>query len=243
MNLYLLHGFLGLPSDFERTMREIETPSEESHVLSVDYLKFRETSSQVALTDWGKQFNRWVESYEKGKSSGKRVLVGYSQGGRLALHAVQANPSFWQGLILISTNLGISNGEKPARLKSDQEWAQKFLNENFVKTVEKWNAQPVFQGSKAEPQRNETQYNRNLLVSCLENWSLAHQQDFKQEIPNWKMPTMYVAGDKDAKYIQIAREFQRLQPSANLSIVPESGHRVLFDQPEALAKLISDFIK
>lgn len=245
MNIYFLHGFLGLPSDFERTMHFLEVPGENSNILSVDYLKFRETSSQVSLSDWGGQFNRWIQSYEKGQTNKnpKRILVGYSQGGRLALQAVHASPQFWQGLILISANPGIPSGERPARLKRDQVWGERFLQENFDKTVEKWNAQPVFQGSMAEPQRQESNYNRNLLAGCLTQWSLGHQQDFKSVIKDWQIPMLYMAGEKDSKYVQIGQELKKAQPSVKLSVIPQAGHRVILDAPDALAHEISNFIK
>jgi 2-succinyl-6-hydroxy-2,4-cyclohexadiene-1-carboxylate synthase len=239
--IWALHGFLGLPSDFE----ELQSRCLELHPnlqwKNVDYLRLRELSPSQTLQEWGARFNQFVQ--QNSKPNETHVLLGYSQGGRLALHALKQQPSLWRACVLLSTNPGIGEGEKPQRLRNDQQWAERFLNENFAKTVEQWNAQSVFQGSRAEPVRVEKSYNRRQLADCLVQWSVAQQQNFMTYLSALNFPVLYLSGEKDRKYRQIGSSLAASNRQIEFSIIPDSGHRVLLDQPELVADRISEFLK
>ncbi len=240
MTIWALHGFLGQPSDFDSVKKICLNENPDLRWNSVDYMHLRELSpTAVALKDWGDHFNRWVET----QSALENVIVGYSQGGRLALHAIKQNPNLWKSAVLISTNPGISEGEKPLRLRNDQEWAQKFLNENFEKTVQKWNQQAVFQGSQKEPERLENQYNRRQLADCLVEWSVAKQENFESFLGNPTVPILYVSGKSDSKYEAIGKKLSAQNRKIQHGSVMQSGHRVIFDQPGDLAQRILEFIE
>ncbi len=241
MKIWALHGFLGLPSDFDSLKSACLKWNPDLSWHSVDYLRIRELSPGGTLSEWGAAFNQYVQS--QSLASEKPVLIGYSQGGRLAMQALMDKPSLWSAAILISSNTGIKASEKLQRQQNDREWAQRFLAENFQKTVEKWNAQSVFQGSREEPQRREADYNRRQLADCLTQWSVANQEDFSSHLSKIQIPILYVAGDQDAKYCQIGQSLSQKQTNLELQVVASSGHRVLFDQPEALAQSICQFLK
>lgn len=241
MTLWALHGFLGQVSDFSNLQKEMKSLNSYAEWKIPDYVRTRELSPANPVKNWGLNFNRWVASTESQKP--ERVLLGYSQGGRLALEAVKQDPAHWKALILLSANPGIPQAEKPARLKSDQEWANRFLNENFAKTVQKWNSQSVFRGSVAEPVRQESDYNRHQLADALVNWSVAQQDDFRDFLMKIQIPVLYLVGENDTKYCQIGSELKRRNPALKFYQVPQAGHRVLFDQPKALAIRIDEFLK
>lgn len=231
MTITALHGFLGRPRDFDGLGLSL---------MAVDYFRIRELSPVHDLKTWAVNFNQFVQTEER--TENKRILIGYSLGGRLALHAVQQNPKLWAGLILISVNPGIPLWEKAARLASDEKWAHKFETGNFENVLEKWNAQQVFQGGGAEPTRKESDHNRHLLAQCLTQWSVGRQDDFREFLKTTKMPVAYISGDRDLKYAGIGESLHRANPAVQIVSVANSGHRVLFDQPPALAAVIRDFI-
>ncbi|MGZ5278306.1 MAG: alpha/beta fold hydrolase [Pseudobdellovibrionaceae bacterium] len=239
MKLWALHGFLGQASDFVDLQQKCtgHDPSLDWH--SVDYMHSRELSPQSTLEEWGNHFCKLV-----GKSNSKEnVLLGYSQGGRLALQALKNNSSLWKAVILLSTNPGLTLTERPARLKNDEEWAEKFLNHNFQKSVEKWNSQAIFQGSVIEPERREENYNRRQLADCLTRWSLANQEDFRSFLRRTSVPTLYISGERDTKYSQIGHALAALRPTIIHKSILNAGHRVFLDQPDAVSFEIIKFLK
>lgn len=236
MMLWALHGFLGKPSDFDPLRDFCLRRNNNIQWQSLDYLHLRELSPQNSLGDWGGLLNRYV-SRHSGVSS-ENILLGYSQGGRLALHALKDNPKLWKAAVIISSNPGIHAWEKSSRLQSDEEWAERFLNKDFKKTVQKWNSLPVFAGSREEPVRLEQDYNRRQLADCLLNWSVAKQEDFRPYLETFLGNLFYVCGENDPKYCQTGKDLEQKNKKIHLVQVKNSGHRVLFDQPEALGEVI-----
>ncbi|MBT7213976.1 MAG: hypothetical protein HN869_02080, partial [Verrucomicrobia bacterium] len=50
------------------------------------------------------------------------VILGYSMGGRLALHALTAAPEKWRAAIIVSAHPGLVSGQQERR-EEDREWA------------------------------------------------------------------------------------------------------------------------
>lgn len=242
MKVWALHGFLGQMKDFSVLQQKCKSLSPNLDWRSVDYMHLRELSPQLTLEEWGAAFCKFVEM-AVGSGEHDNVLLGYSQGGRLALQALKHNSGLWKSVILLSTNPGLPVNERPARLKADEEWAEKFLHSNFQKTIEKWNAQSVFQGSLAEPERNEADYNRRQLADCLTRWSLAQQEDFRPFLKQSMVPALYISGDRDSKYTQFGQSLTAAHSKLVHRTIINAGHRVFLDQPDAVASEIVDFLR
>lgn len=174
------------------------------------------------MDTWAKEFNEQVSREGLGR---KNFLVGYSLGGRLALHALNQNSALWEGIMAISTHPGLELNHKE-RLKADEAWACRFENDPWYPLLADWMSQEVFKGSKS-PLRVESDFNRATLASLLRNYSLGKQKILSHDKVHW------VVGERDAGY-------RALLPEA--TVVPNAGHRVLFDNPEALKQLICKWI-
>ncbi len=239
MKIWALHGFLGRTSDFSQLQHKCSELDAAIDWRSVDYMHLRELSPQSTLEEWGEHFCQFVQ---KASPDGDNVLLGYSQGGRLALQALKVNTSMWKSVILMSTNPGLPVTERSARLKNDEEWAEKFLHQNFEKTLEKWNAQSVFEGSMKEPERREEDYNRRQLADCLTRWSVGQQEDFRVFLKQLSLPTLFMTGERDSKYVQIGNILASGNPQLTHSIISNAGHRVYLDQPDAVALEIKNHL-
>ena len=76
------------------------------------------------------------------------VLVGYSMGGRLALHALLEDSEAWSGAMIVSAHPGLQDeGERILRMAADAEWAGKALTAPWVEFLEQWESQSVLQGT------------------------------------------------------------------------------------------------
>jgi len=164
--------------------------------------------------------------------------MGYSLGGRLALQAVYDKPGLWDEVVLLSAHPGLkAEQEKIARKNSDQVWADKFLNLPWQEVVKLWNDQPVFIHSQ-KPAREATEVNRESLADSLVNWSLADHDFSPDQLIPLKAKLHWLAGENDAKYLSLFQDLKTAGIIDDLTIVKSAGHRVHFDNPNAVARLL-----
>jgi len=56
-------------------------------------------------------------------------------------------------------------------------------------------------------------------------------------------PTLIIWGEKDQQVpLKLAHRLNRDIPGSRLEVIPDAGHLVLFDAPQAVAKAIVDFV-
>lgn len=224
----LLHGFLGLPEDWQQVMAFLKT---DLPPVCLDLNRLQ--SSTLSPPEAGKLIAEQILSEIPEE---EMLLVGYSMGGRLLLEALPHLHERRTTAILVSTNLmPLQDDERDLRRTADKIWAKKFLQDAFLQVMTEWNSQEVFQGSVGEPDRKPSDYDRQVLANQMTNWSLANQYDLlqKAQIAN----ALYIAGEKDLRYQKFIAQWG---PGSGLEIknAPQAGHRVLFDNPKYLAEII-----
>jgi 2-succinyl-6-hydroxy-2,4-cyclohexadiene-1-carboxylate synthase len=231
--IYALHGFLGLSSDWDTIGQEVGIPFEALDVFSISH-------PRNGLSNWGRSLNRYVaiEPVEK------RILLGYSQGGRLAMHALVHSPALWTGAIIVSANTGLtSEKERIPRLQIDVDWAQRFLNDPWAKLIHDWNGQTAFQGQAPSFPRKEEDYVRSDLAHAIEDWSVAKQNDLREPLSKLPFPILWIAGEKDLKYVKLAKQMAEDHPQYSFWIAPKSGHRVPWECSQLFLKEIQSWIQ
>ena len=159
------------------------------------------------------------------------ILLGYSMGGRLALRALIGGARYRKAVI-VSAGLGIEGEEVRAeRRQSDELWAQRFESDPWPSLMEQWNAQPVFVGTGLLP-RQESDFRRPELARQLREFSPGVLEPIASRLGEIKTPVLWIAGERDAKYVGEANRAVALLPNAELWICPGAGHRAPWDQPE-----------
>ena len=228
---YALHGFLGLPSDwdfFEQKQEGIDL---------YDTTIFR---PQKGLSAWGKTFNSLVEN----NVAKPKALIGYSLGGRLALHALIDQPNLWDAAVIVSAHPGMPSGtEKRERRKKDLVWAKRFLSDPWEPLMNDWNSQTVFSRDTFRFPRKEEDYSRKTLASVLEGWSLANQEDLRGKIQALSVPILWIAGEFDKKFASIACSIKFSHPKSKVWIASEAGHSVPWQKQEFFEKQVETFLE
>ena len=80
-----------------------------------------------------------------GDTGGWATYVGYSMGGRLALHLAVARPDLVERLVLVSSTAGIDNGvERAIRQVEDENRATEIERSGVAAFLDKWLASPLF---------------------------------------------------------------------------------------------------
>lgn len=160
------------------------------------------------------------------------TILGYSLGGRLALRALLAGARY-ERAVFISTGLGIEGeSARAVRRASDEAWAQRFELEEWGSVINAWNAQPVLAGPALPRSRDD--YDSR----ALREWSSGALPQVASRLHELTIPTLWIAGARDVKYVAEASRAASLARDARAAIVEESGHRVPWEQPEEFIALL-----
>jgi 2-succinyl-6-hydroxy-2,4-cyclohexadiene-1-carboxylate synthase len=182
---------------------------------------------------------------------GHCFLLGYSMGGRMALHMALNAPHRIQGLILESATAGIRNEEeRQARLRADEKWATLLEKEGITAFVNHWEQLPLFTSQKVNlsPEGWQGQRERRLgnstkgLAASLRGAGTAAQDNLWGRLHTLAMPTLLIAGELDQKFSGLAREMQPLIPRSELTIVPGVGHATHLEAPDTFVTLVKEFV-
>ena len=111
--IWALHGAFGDARDWDGLASELD-----SEVRPIDLWS---PEHDLSLAEWGRVFNRTVSDADS-----EPILLGYSMGARLGLHALIQEESPWKAAILVSPRPGIEPEKRRARRKSDDTWLQRF---------------------------------------------------------------------------------------------------------------------
>jgi 2-succinyl-6-hydroxy-2,4-cyclohexadiene-1-carboxylate synthase len=197
-------------------------------------------------------FSTWTFDGRLGEIEGSTavgdVLVGYSMGGRLALHAALRAPGRYGGLVMVGVSAGIEDaGERGARARTDQELAAWIESHSIEEVVARWEDNLVFESqppalvAAQRPGRlAHSPVDLALLLRSAGQGALAPVWDRLREL---RMPVLALAGEKDSKYREAA---QRMRASAEASVeaglIPGAGHAAHLEQPSLVAARLIDWL-
>ncbi len=197
----------------------------------------------MPLADFGAAFN--ADAGGEVSRGERRALLGYSMGGRLALHALLQQPHPWQAAVIISAHPGLEHvAEREARRTADAEWAAMALTANWQDFIAAWDAQPVLTSTSVRtPQMDASlALRRREMARSFVDWSLGNQESLWPRLCEIKVPVLWVAGANDPKFLELAHRAVAEIPTAKLAIAPDAGHRVPWQAEEWLAAEVAGFL-
>ncbi|HLH68963.1 MAG TPA: alpha/beta fold hydrolase [Candidatus Dormibacteraeota bacterium] len=176
-------------------------------------------------------------------------LIGYSQGGRVALLVTLAHPERVASLVVISTHAGLEGEERARRRAEDLALADRIEREGIAWFASYWASRPLFAGlarrGPAFLARLDAMRRRNRpahLAACLRGLGAGATPAFWDRLSEIRCPTLVVAGAEDDRYLVFARRLHDAIPGAQLAVVPEAGHAVHLERPHAFASLLADHL-
>lgn len=209
---------------------------------SVDLWRFLEPGP-LPIRESGSTFNEDAKG-ETFRGTGRSIL-GYSMGGRLALHAILEPDHPWQAAVIVSAHPGLEDElDRSARKASDSTWAAKAFAGDWKDFTTQWNTQPLLGGDIREPEATQRLINRRREISrSFLDWSLGLQEELWSRLSSIEIPVLWVAGESDSKYRTIAERAAALTPRGILAIAPDAGHRVPWENPAWFTERVSRFLK
>lgn len=238
---WCLHGAVGMAADWRGIAKSLAADGIGTR--AVDLWRFLECGP-MPLADFGKAINADA-SGSVFRGSG-RSLLGYSMGGRMALHALLEENHPWQSAVIISAHPGLENdATKVARRSSDAEWATRSLAGNWQQFLTGWDSQPILSGASLRDPSSSGQLaaRRREIARSFVDWSLGTQESLWERLGEITIPVLWVVGENDPKFQEIARRATELMPSAELVVAPSAGHRVPWEAPQWFSSQVSRFLK
>ena len=176
---------------------------------------------------------------------GAFTLAGYSQGGRVALHAALAMPERVTRLVLLSASPGIAGGrERSARRLADERLAERIGRLTIDQLAREWARTPVLAdapaGVAAAAYTDRLRSTPSGLAAALRGLGTGALPPLWDRLQELRMPVALLAGERDAKFTAVAHQMAARIPQATVTIVPGAGHAVHLERPDAVvAALLS----
>ena len=237
MKVWCIHGSMQTSSVWSFLRREFYRSGEPVLVEAVDLYQ----DSSDGFEEWSASFCKAVEA-ESGDE--KPLLLGYSLGGRLAMHACIDSPELWSGVILVSADPGsYGKEEKELQLQKDSEWAQRFKVEKMEKLLMEWDQSPVFAQSPNLAPRNLAELDSEKISQCFTTYSKGKQADLLPLLSRENNPPiLYISGAEDVKYSKIGESLTFACPQINHQVIARVGHRVPWENKNAFVEVVNQFI-
>ena len=247
--LLLLHGFTGSADEWAALLPAL-TPLRE--VVAVDLIGHGRSAAPHDPTRYS--FEHCVTDLVAlldALGLARTDVLGYSLGGRVALHLATAAPERVGALLLESTSPGIADpAERAARAASDDALADRIEREGLAWFVEHWASIPLFASQQALPVVERAALRERRLrgsavgyANSLRGMGAGRQTNLWERLPTLHAPALLVSGALDLKYVAILTQMAERMAGARHISVPGAGHTVHLEQREAFAQLVVGYLK
>ena len=239
-----LHGFTGRGSDF--------APLQAIAAESIDWLcPDLPGHGPDPLVDASPQATIQYISRVAQENPSHRILLGYSMGGRAALHHAVSQPDYWDALILIGANPGISDPtERMHREKDDAVLSQQIEEDGIEAFMARWQEQPIIASqSTIKPQwrtamqEARKEHSANGLAQSLRQFGQGSIPDLWPKLGTLKCPVLLITGEQDAKYTAIAKKMLPLLRNGDHQVLEDAGHMAHIEAPEVATITIRKFLQ
>lgn len=180
----------------------------------------------------------------------RAAALGYSMGGRLALFLATVAPERISALVLESSSPGIrAPAERRERAARDTALADAIERDGITAFVDRWERLPLFatqarlpDAERAAQRAQRLAQSPRGLANSLRGMGQGVQPPLFERLATIPMPALIVAGALDPAYCALGHEMTRLIPNARLAIIPDAGHAVHLEQPEAFRVTVREFL-
>lgn len=173
-------------------------------------------------------------------------VVGYSLGGRVALHLACNGAPGLRRTAVVSASPGISDPEaRRRRLDADTALADALEASGDVDAfLDRWLRNPLFATLPAamadlEGRRANTAAG---LADSLRRCSVGTQRWLQPELAALERPVAFVTGSRDDAAVVAAVAAARAASAVQVTMVPGAGHVAHLEQPDLVARLLTSFL-
>lgn len=181
----------------------------------------------------------------------RAAALGYSLGGRVALHLALGAPERLRALVLESASPGIEDpAERADRRESDKALAAAIDKDGVEAFVSRWEALPLFASQarlsvtvREELRRQRLASDAVGLANSLRGMGAGEQEPLWRRLGEINVPALVMAGELDKKYSALTHRTAAAMPDARTEVVGGAGHAIHLEQPDAFATSVRRFLE
>ncbi|MBE2315030.1 2-succinyl-6-hydroxy-2,4-cyclohexadiene-1-carboxylate synthase [Solirubrobacter sp. CPCC 204708] len=227
--LVLLHGFTQTRQSWRRTATQLTS---RYRVLTPDLPGHGQAAHRTPSCDAVTAYLRALTP------STPFTLVGYSMGGRIALHA--AFQLDLDRLVLIGASPGIADpAEHEQRRRADEALAAKIEEIGVEAFAREWGNLPLFAGQpervRAAAYADRLRNTPHGLAQALRGLGTGTMEPLWDRLPQLQTPVTLITGERDEKFRALAEDMARRLPNAEHVTIPNTGHAPQLEDPAAVA--------
>ena len=180
-----------------------------------------------------------------GRLTEPSVVIGYSQGARLALALAVRHPERITRLILESGTPGLTrHRDRAIRQAEDERRARRLETFGLEAFLREWERLPLFAGVSANRAlaTRRRLHSAAGLAGALRCLGLGVQPNFWPALPRVRIPTLLITGANDSKFTALAHRMAAELPLAWHVTVAGAGHAVHLEAPALWASEVRGFL-
>lgn len=181
--------------------------------------------------------------------TGAVPIIGYSQGGRMALLVADARPDLVSGLALISTTAGIADPtERGERAQADRNLASHIVAVGIERFLDEWTRSGITSTSHLEPDARKVDLDIRMgntaagLAAAVEGYGQGSQPSLWDSLASITVPVVLIAGSEDPLYTAHATAMAERFPDAHVEVLEGARHNPLLDTPDLVTAAVSGLL-
>ncbi len=244
--VFLLHGFSGSSADWREISPRIRDMGRAP--IAIDLAGHGKTHPPADPARYTmSETVRDLDAIASKVGVSQADWIGYSMGGRVALHMALAYPGRVRSIVLESASEGIENPEaREGRRRADDALAERIEERGIEWFADYWSTLPLFETQWELPPATLSALRLKRLAnspaglaSSLRGMGQGAHEYLGGRLADLPGDVLFLAGERDLKYAEVARRAAGAAPRSRCVIVPGAGHTVHLESPEAFADALA----
>lgn len=245
-----LHGFTGSGADFGPLVNELpqgtsfEAPDLPGHGLFAKWA----SADCVSMDACDAMLLERIQGLENRRV----VLLGYSMGGRVALHFASQFSHLLDAIVLIGANPGISDEtQREQRLRWEQELCTRLGDDGVTGFMGYWQQLEIIRSQQSLPPKIlEAMHTRRAqalaegLIQNIRGMGTGSMRPLWNVLPDIQCPLLFCAGEEDPKYRSIGEQVVAQVQNGKLGVIRgKVGHAAHLEGLEVFGEVLRDWFK
>lgn len=229
--IVILHGLMGGLSNFDGVSGYF--PNQGYRIIIPELPLY----SLLLINTTVKNFAKYLHGFLKFKKLEKVILLGNSLGGHIALLFTKMYPEMVKALVITGSSGLYENamGESYPK-RGDYEYIKKKSQDVFYN--------PEVATKEIVDEVFATVNDRNKLIKTLAIAKSAIRHNMAKDLPQMPTPTCIIWGRNDnVTPPQVAEDFLRLLPDADLFWIDKCGHAAMMEHPDVFNQILHAWLQ